>query len=421
METEKLYYTDPFLTTFTAKVLSCEAGKGGYLVTLDRTAFYPEGGGQPADHGTLGGIAVTDVHEKDGVVIHTVEKAVEIGENVTGSIDWARRFDHMQQHSGEHICSGLICERFHCDNVGFHMGADVVTIDFNADISWDELMEIEQLANLYIYEDHPIDIQFYRGAELDKVEYRSKKPLEGDVRIVSFPGADCCACCGTHVRRAGEVGIIKVLSCQKFREGVRLEILCGSRAYRYLSQVYDQDRAVAQLLSVKPQDTLAAAERRAEELAAAKAEAADWQDKYVRLHAEWDTYRRRMTEQREAEKVRATEKLMESLIPVLDDFARTVDYAETNGETGLLGGVKAVQAKLSDTLAKGGLVVISPAGEAFDALECQAVGTVDDPSVPDETVAQVYQPGYKMGTKVIRPAMVTITTGGPKREKPEEE
>lgn len=168
-------------------------------------------------------------------------------------------------------------------------------------------------------------------------------------------------------------------------------------------------------------EAVASAIEESEELATAKAEAADWQDKYVRLHAEWDTYRRRMTEQREAEKVRATEKLMESLIPVLDDFARTVDYAETNGETGLLGGVKAVQTKLSDTLAKGGLVVISPAGEAFDALECQAVGTVDDPSVPDETVAQVYQPGYKMGTKVIRPAMVTITTGGPKREKPEEE
>lgn len=168
-------------------------------------------------------------------------------------------------------------------------------------------------------------------------------------------------------------------------------------------------------------EAVASAIEESEELAAAKAEAVDWQDKYVRLHAEWDTYRRRMTEQREAEKVRATEKLMESLIPVLDDFARTVDYAETNGETGLLGGVKAVQTKLSDTLAKGGLVVISPAGEAFDALECQAVGTVDDPSVPDETVAQVYQPGYKMGTKVIRPAMVTITTGGPKREKPEEE
>ena len=168
-------------------------------------------------------------------------------------------------------------------------------------------------------------------------------------------------------------------------------------------------------------EAVAGAIEESELVAAAKAEAADWQDKYVRLHAEWDTYRRRMTEQREAEKVRATEKLMESIIPVLDDFARTEDYAEANGETGLLGGVKAVQTKLSDVLAKGGLVVISPAGEAFDALECQAVGTVDDPSVPDETVAQVYQPGYKMGSKVIRPAMVTITTGGPKREKPEEE
>ena len=168
-------------------------------------------------------------------------------------------------------------------------------------------------------------------------------------------------------------------------------------------------------------EAVAGAIEESELVAAAKAEAADWQDKYVRLHAEWDTYRRRMTEQREAEKVRATEKLMESIIPVLDDFARTVDYAEANGETGLLGGVKAVQTKLSDVLAKGGLVVISPAGEAVDALECQAVGTVDDPSVPDETVAQVYQPGYKMGSKVIRPAMVTITTGGPKREKPEEE
>ena len=159
----------------------------------------------------------------------------------------------------------------------------------------------------------------------------------------------------------------------------------------------------------------------ADELAQAKAEAADWQDKYLRLHAEWDTYRRRMAEQREAEKARATEKLMESLLPVLDDFVRTVDYAETNGETGLLGGVKAVQAKLTDTLAKGGLEVINPEGEAFDALACQAVGTVDDPSVPDETVAQVYQLGYRMGDKVLRPAMVTITTGGPKREKPEEE
>ena len=152
METEKLYYADPFLTDFTATVLDCQPGKNGYLVTLDRTAFYPEGGGQPADHGVLDRAAVTDVHEKNGVILHNVDRAVEIGKTVTGAIDWGRRFDHMQQHSGEHICSGLICERFHCDNVGFHMGADIVTIDFNADISWEELLEIEAKANQYLYE-----------------------------------------------------------------------------------------------------------------------------------------------------------------------------------------------------------------------------------------------------------------------------
>lgn len=275
METEKLYYTDPFLTTFTAKVLSCEAGKGGYLVTLDRTAFYPEGGGQPADHGTLGGIAVTDVHEKDGVVIHTVEKAVEIGENVTGRIDWARRFDHMQQHSGEHILSGILCHNYHCDNVGFHLGADTVTIDYNTDISWEEALAAEYQANQAIWADAPVEITYPSPAELEQLDYRSKKALTGKVRIVTFPEADCCACCGTHVLRAGQVGIIKVLSCQKFRSGVRMEILCGERAWRYLSGTYDQAHAVGQHLSVKPLEAAAAVERLTEELTAAKARMAE--------------------------------------------------------------------------------------------------------------------------------------------------
>lgn len=154
----------------------------------------------------------------------------------------------------------------------------------------------------------------------------------------------------------------------------------------------------------------------ADAVAQAKAEAAEWQDKYLRLHAEWDTYRRRTNEQRAQEKARATEKLVESLLPVLDDFERTIDYATTNGESGLLGGVEAVHSKLVSVLEKDGVEVISPEGQAFDALEAQAVATVDDPSVPDETVAQVYQKGYRMGTKVLRPAMVTVTTGGPKRE-----
>ena len=270
METEKLYYADPFLKTFTATVLDCQPGKNGFVVTLDRTAFYPEGGGQPADQGTLDGAAVTDVHEKNGVVLHNVDSAVEIGKTVTGVIDWARRFDHMQQHSGEHICSGLICGRCHCDNVGFHMGTDMVTIDFNADIPWEELLEIEAQANQYIYEDHPIDIQFHRGAELDAIDYRSKKPLEGDVRIVAFPGADCCACCGTHVLRSGQEGLVKFLSVQKFREGVRIELLCGKRALNYLARTWEQAKTIGQRLSVKPVDAAAAVERLENELSAAK-------------------------------------------------------------------------------------------------------------------------------------------------------
>ena len=270
METRKLYYEDPFMRSFAATVLSCEEAKGGCAVVLDETAFYPEGGGQPYDTGVLGEAKVLEVHDKNGVITHLCNKPLAVGASVEGKIDWARRFDHMQQHSGEHICSGLICERFRCDNVGFHMGTDTVTIDFNADISWEELMEIEEAANRYICEDHPIDIRFYRGAELDKVEYRSKKPLEGDVRIVAFPGADCCACCGTHVLRSGQVGLVKFLSVQKFREGVRIELLCGDRARRYLSACWEQSLHIGQALSVKPVASAAAVERLQSELGALK-------------------------------------------------------------------------------------------------------------------------------------------------------
>ena len=270
METRKLYYEDPFMKSFAATVLSCEEEKGGCAVVLDETAFYPEGGGQPYDTGTLGGAKVLAVHEKGGVITHLCDRPLPAGARVEGEIDWARRFDHMQQHSGEHICSGLLCERFHCDNVGFHMGADSVTIDYNADISWEALLEIEEEANRYICEDHEIDIRFYRGAALEKVEYRSKKALEGDVRIVSFPGADCCACCGTHVVRSGQVGLVKFLSVQKFRDGVRIELLSGKRAHRYLSECWAQDVRIAQALSVKPNASFAGVERVLAELSALK-------------------------------------------------------------------------------------------------------------------------------------------------------
>ena len=286
METEKLYYQDPYLTSFTAKVLTCEPSKTGYLVTLDQTAFYPEGGGQPADHGSLSGVPVTDVHEKAGVIFHTCGGPMEIGAAVEGTIDWSRRFDHMQQHSGEHILSGLLCALYDCDNVGFHLGADTVTIDYNRELTWEQVLAAERRANETIWKNVPTEITFPTREALAALDYRSKKELTGQVRIVTFPGADCCACCGTHVARAGEVGLIKVLSCQKFREGVRLEILCGQRAYRYLSQVYEQDHAVARLLSVKPQDTLAAVERQTAELTSAKQHLTELEDHLFALRAQ---------------------------------------------------------------------------------------------------------------------------------------
>ena len=268
--TEKLYYTDPFLKEFTATVLSCEQGKNGWAVTLNRTAFYPEGGGQPTDFGMLGDAHVTDVREKEGVILHTCDKELQVGAAVTGTIDWARRFDHMQQHSGEPIVSGIICARYGCDNVGFHMGKDVVTIDFNYDIDPADLPSIEAQANGFIWGDTPIDIRFLEGEALQQAEYRSKKFIPGVVRLVAFPGADCCACCGTHVLRAGQVGLIKLLSCQKFREGVRIELLCGKRAVDYLSGTWEQNLAVSRALSAKPMQTAAAVERLQGELESVK-------------------------------------------------------------------------------------------------------------------------------------------------------
>ena len=269
METEKLYYQDAYLTEFTAQVLSCEPKGREWQVVLDRTAFYPEGGGQPADHGTLGSVPVTDVHEKGGVIIHTCAAPVELGP-VEGRVDWARRFDHMQQHSGEHIISGILCADYRCDNVGFHMGADVVTIDYNAEIPWEGVLEVERRANQYIWENHPMKILWPDGDTLAALEYRSKKALEGPVRITEFPGADRCACCGTHVSASAQVGLVKFIGWQKFRSGVRLELLCGKRALDYLAASWQQNSAIGRELSVKPDATCGAVLRLKEELSALK-------------------------------------------------------------------------------------------------------------------------------------------------------
>ena len=258
---EKLYEIDPYQIRMTALVESCIQGKKGYDIILNQTIFYPEGGGQPYDTGTLANARILEVHERNGRVVHTCDIPLEVGSAVDGHINWERRFDLMQNHSGEHIVSGIAHSKWGCDNVGFHMGSDLITIDLNILLSENQLLELEQEVNRYILEDHPVIITYPTGEELETLEYRSKKALTGQVRIVSFPGADTCACCGTHVSTTGQIGLVKLLSVQKFREGVRIELLCGNRALAYLNRTLEQNRTISNLLSAKIFETAAAVER----------------------------------------------------------------------------------------------------------------------------------------------------------------
>ncbi len=265
IETRRLYYEDVYTKEFTATVMECREEKNGYRVILDESAFYPEGGGQPSDYGTLGDARVSEVHEKDGELLHYTDKPLKTGETVVGKINWEHRFDLMQQHSGEHIVSGLIHEKYGYDNVGFHMGRDVITIDFNGSLTETQMAEIEQKVNQKIWENSEVEITYPTAEELEELPYRSKKELTGKVRIVRFPGADLCACCGTHVSHTGEIGMVKLLSVVKFREGVRMEMLCGKRVLDYLNMVGEQNHKVSVQLSAKPDRTAEAVERMQEE------------------------------------------------------------------------------------------------------------------------------------------------------------
>ncbi len=277
METRKLYYENCHLRSFTAKVLSCQEAEGVFQVCLDATAFYPEGGGQPWDQGTLNGIPVTQVHLREGQVVHTLTAPLTPGDTVEGQLDWPRRFDAMQQHTGEHILSGILCRRFGVHNVGFHMGAETVTIDFDGPISQEALEEAEQEANQYIWESLPVRCWYPTPEDLPKIPYRSKKALAWPVRLVEVPGADCCACCGVHVAATGEIGLLKTLSLVKFHQGVRIEMVCGGRAFRYLAAVFDQNRRVSRILSAEALDTARGAQALKDQLAAEKFRAVGFQ------------------------------------------------------------------------------------------------------------------------------------------------
>lgn len=317
MERNRLYYQDPYIREFDSEVIEIKEENGRFMAVLSESAFYPEGGGQPADHGVLVGTAgderkmkacvneqageltgksknktvlniiqVTDVQEIDDKVWHTISEPLPVGTKVHGQIDWNRRFDHMQQHSGEHIVSGMICRRFNCDNVGFHLGEDAVTIDYNTPITYEEACEIEQEANRYIWEDHEFVELWPTADELADIDYRSKKELNGTVRITSFPGADTCACCGTHVRRSGEVGLVKFISAKPFHDGTRLELYCGKRAMDFLAMNYDANKEVAVLLSTREERAPQLVRKLIEEKQQLKSDMTALEERYLKLRAD---------------------------------------------------------------------------------------------------------------------------------------
>ena len=277
--TQKYYEADAYRREADAVILAAEPdGRGGGKLALDGTVFYPEGGGQPADYGTLtlpdgARLTVTDVHEQGGVIWHRVDAlpdAAAPGTAVTGRIDWAWRFDKMQQHTGEHILSGILHQMFGAENVGFHIGSDAVRMDTSVPISAEGLREAELAANRIVWQNVPVLITYPTREELARMTYRSKKEIEGQVRIVTISGADVCACCGTHTAATGAVGQIKILAAENYKGGVRLSIVCGERALLAAQAMRQRQADIGALLSAKPSETAHAVHRVYDEYTALK-------------------------------------------------------------------------------------------------------------------------------------------------------
>lgn len=286
MRTEKLYYQDSHRSTFEAKVLSCEQEKDGYRIVLDRTVFFPEGGGQYADPGFLDQVEVTDVHEKDGVVYHYTREPLEPGQEVKGRILWDVRFERMQQHTGEHIVSGLVHQKFGYDNVGFHLGEDYCTMDFNGPITREELKEIERMANEAVFQDLDVISSFPSEEERSQMEYRSKIELTGPVQIITIPGYDVCACCAPHMKKTGEIGLIKLVHMDHYKGGERITMLAGIRALRDYEEKEKNVKEISALLCAKERETAEAVSRLKEDHKEQKERLASLQQKLLRYQAD---------------------------------------------------------------------------------------------------------------------------------------
>ena len=286
--TEKLFYKDSYTKEFQARVVSCTECKGSYQAVLTRTAFFPEGGGQSADTGffyTEDGreIPVTDVQEKDGTVFHYIAAPVKEGEEIKGKLDFKERFSKMQQHTGEHIVSGLVNRHFGYHNVGFHLGEEDVTMDYDGVLTREDLEQIEMEANQAVAENIPVVVLYPSEEELNNITYRSKIEIEGQVRIVQIPGYDSCACCAPHVKETGSIGLIKIVGAIHYKGGMRVSMLCGFRALWDYRMKERNVVKISNLLSAKQEDTAQAVERLGQEVNRQKEKIRNLQQRYVGL------------------------------------------------------------------------------------------------------------------------------------------
>ena len=270
--TQRLYEIDAYCREFTATVVSCEKVDGGYEVVLDKTAFYPEGGGQAPDEGTLNGIKVLDVQEKGELICHKTEAELAVGAEVKGEINWDLRFSRMQSHAGEHIVAGIVHNLFGYDNVGFHMSEAVMTVDFSGPLSHEDIEKVELLANLAVRNNTAITAWYPSPEELAATEYRSKLDTTEGIRLVKIDGVDCCACCAPHPSRTGDVGVIKILDSCPRKKGTRIEMVTGIHAYKDYVYLHNAVKAVMGMLSASRDSVASAVSKQAELIQALKYE-----------------------------------------------------------------------------------------------------------------------------------------------------
>ena len=283
--TEKLYYKDAYLKEFSATVLACDAVDDDYRIVLDRTAFFPEEGGQYSDRGYIDAARVTDVREESGVIYHLTDSPVEVGAVVNCQIDFEERYEKMQCHTAEHILSGLIHTHFGLDNVGFHLGADYVTMDVSGVLERIDLDRIEDLANAVVFENVAVTAELPTPDELQSLQYRAKLDITENVRIVRIGEYDACACCAPHVARTGECGLIKILDFQKLRGGIRMFITAGRRALTCFRTLFTSASEISRLLSVPKEEISDGVTKLAEALAKERADFKSYRLSSVRARA----------------------------------------------------------------------------------------------------------------------------------------